>query len=476
MRTLNWLFFLVFLFQNWNGFPSVNSTRQANCNTPSYFSVRFHPDDRLRVGDLVSFDVSSTRKGIDFSKQKLVLEIGNQEIATAGFGNVGEGSYRSVMQWAWDTKGLSPGIYQLTISIMPAGITWTQQVPLLEPVADANSYQWKTSQTDCCEIHYISNTAAERDLKQLLPIIETKAEQAAAAMYTTLPSLKFAVNLIPRNLGHGGFTTDEIFVSYPDHPYTGADFSQVLEHEMIHLLDAGLGGEYRPILLVEGLAVFTTGGHYKKEPLVGRAAALYRLGWYIPLNYLANNFYPSQHEIGYLEASTVVAYMVDTWGRDAFSNFYRDIQASKGGDSDAIDNALQRHFSISFKQLEDRYISMLNNQPVNPDLMMDVRYSTEIYDTLRYYQQSLDPSAYYRQLWIPSGKDSRSRQIVGDYLRHPEGHNNKEIENLFANTSQALRAGQYTKIEGVLHTIQQRLLKLPLLNCPVKNSITLLLN
>jgi hypothetical protein len=476
MRILNWLLCLVFLLQNWSSYPTATAIQQAACSIPSGFSVRLHPDDELREGDLVSFEVSATRQGIDFIKQKLVVAVKKQEIGTAGFGNVGDGSFHSVLLWAWDTKGLQPGNYTLTFSIMPAGIVWTQTVTLHVPLADSNSFQWKTVQTDCCVINYISHTAAERDIAQLLPIIQDRAEQAAEALHTSLPSQKIVINLIPRNLGHGGFTTDEIFVSYPDHPFTDADFSQLLEHEMIHRLDTDLGGKYRPIFFVEGLAVFATGGHYKKEPLVGRAAALYQLGWYIPLSYLADNFYPSQHEIGYLEASTVIAYMVDTWGWDAFSSFYRDIQPSKGGDSKAIDDALQRHFSISFKQLEDRYTVMLESQPVNPDLVKDVRYTIELYDTLRLYQQELDPSAYYRQLWTPSGKDARARQIVNDYLRHPDSQINQEIENLLAVTSQSLRAGQYNSIEGNLYTIQQRLLRLPKPICPLKNTVSLLLN
>jgi hypothetical protein len=141
-----------------------------------------------------------------------------------------------------------------------------------------------------------------------------------------------------------------------------------------------------------------------------------------------------------------------------------------------IDDALQRHFSISFKQLEDRYMVMLESQPVNPDLMKDVRYTVELYDTLRLYQQELDPSAYYRQLWTPSGKDARARQIVSDYLRHPDSQINQEIENLMAVTSRSLRAGQYGSIEGNLFTIQQRLLRLPKPICPLTNTVSLLLN
>ena len=139
------------------------------------------------------------------------------------------------------------------------------------------------------------------------------------------------ITLMSRVLGHGGFASQDIDISYLDRNYAGSDFGLVLHHEMIHILDGRLGGDFRPSLLVEGLAVYETGGHFKKEPLMPRAAALLPgetgLGWYIPLAELADNFYLSQHEIGYLEGATLIEYMVNTWGWDAFSSFYRDIHA-----------------------------------------------------------------------------------------------------------------------------------------------------
>jgi hypothetical protein len=466
------------LSQNWSGFPAATVIlQQVDCSVPSGFSVRFHPDDELRAGDQVSIEVTATRRGIDFNHQAVSVSWKTQLLGKAGFGNTGFGSFNAVLQWVWNTQGLSPGTYQLSFAVLPSGISWTQTVTLHDPLPDANLYQWKAFQTDCCVVNYISHTAVERDLSHLVPLVQARAEQAAAALHTTLPSDRIVINLIPRVLGQGGFTTDEIYVSYPDQPFSDADFGQVLEHEMIHRLDAEMGGKYKPIFFVEGLAVYTTGGHYNKEPLVGRAAALYRLGWYLPLGYLADNFYPSQHETSYLEAATVITYMVNTWGWDAFLSFYHDIQASKSGDADAIDKALQQHFSITFEQLEDRYITMLENQPVNPDLENDVRSTFELYDAMRSYQQKLDPSAYYRQLWTPSAKDARAKQIVGDYLRHPVAPINQEIEGLLAAASQDLISGRYSAVESNLFTIQQRLLKLPVQNCaPEYNTASLTLS
>ena len=98
-------------------------------------------------------------------------------------------------------------------------------------------------------------------------------------------------------------------------------------------MDAALGGDYRPIMLVEGLAVFLTGGHYEPEPVVLQAAILARDGGYLPLELLAEDFYSHQHEESYLEAASLVAYMVQTWGWDGFNQFYRDIHLLTGQNS-----------------------------------------------------------------------------------------------------------------------------------------------
>ena len=71
-----------------------------------------------------------------------------------------------------------------------------------------------------------------------------------------------------------GLQSDGIWVSYLDRNYAGSNSEIVFHHEMVHVLDSRLGGELRPTILVEGLAVYLSGGHFKYEPLIPRAAAL----------------------------------------------------------------------------------------------------------------------------------------------------------------------------------------------------------
>ena len=166
-------------------------------------------------------------------------------------------------------------------------------------------------------------------IKQLLEILDGQAESASQLLEVGLESLDkpIVVVFMPRVLGHGGFASQEISVSYLDRNYAGRGTPTVLHHEIVHVLDGHLGGGLRPTILIEGLAVYLSGGHFKPEPLMPRAAALLPpepgcaqavsvpigqvcgLDWYIPMDELVDDFYLEQHEISYLEAGALVEFM-----------------------------------------------------------------------------------------------------------------------------------------------------------------------
>jgi hypothetical protein len=271
------------------------------------------------------------------------------------------------------------------------------------------------------------------------------------------------VTLMPRVLGHGGFASGEIYISYLDRNYAGSNLDLVLNHEMVHILDARLGGELRPTLFVEGIAVYLTGGHFKTEPLLPRAAALLApaqhesglgLDWYLPLGPLADDFYMSQHEIGYLQAGALVQYMVETWGWEAFTNFYRDIHPHPDGkQSLAIDVALQAHLAINLAQLEERFLATLMEQEVTQALYDDVRLTVAFYDTVRRYQQAMDTSAYFLTAWLPNGGQMRELGIVADLVRHPSSVDNMALETLLVSADDQLEAGHYDQTEMSLDAV-----------------------
>jgi hypothetical protein len=257
-----------------------------------------------------------------------------------------------------------------------------------------------------------------------------------------------------RVLGHSGFTSDAIYVSYLDRNYSGRATAQVLHHEMVHWFDGKQGGDLRPTILVEGLAVYLSGGHFKPEDLPPRAAALLDLGWYIPLRQLTDNFYPSQHEIGYIEAGALVEYLVETYGWDDFNAFYRDIHpAPSPSQSDAIDAALQKHFQISFQELEANWLASLRALPEDPAARGDVVDTVRFFETVRRYQVLFDPSAYFQTAWLPGEKEMRQRGIVADFLRHPDASINKYLETLLVQADAGLRAGNYGPAGHILGAV-----------------------
>jgi hypothetical protein len=241
----------------------------------------------------------------------------------------------------------------------------------------------------------------------------------------------------------------------------------VLHHEMVHILDARLGGEWRPSLFVEGVAVYLSGGHFKPEPVIPRAAALLELpgedpddeyGWFIPLSELVVDFYDTQHEIGYLQAAALVGYMEERWGWEAFDAFYRSIPSPEDlSHSEALDAALLEHFGLTLAELELDFIGMLQQELVTADHIEDVRLTVEIYDTVRRYQRSFDQSAYFRTAWLLWNEEMRSRGIVADYLRRPEAPENLGLETLLVGAHQRFLQGDYSGAQNFLDAVNASL-------------------
>lgn len=421
------------------------------------FKVRLHPDGPLYSGDQVSAEVIAPAD-LDIKDLKVSVSLSGVQLGQAAFAKYGIGERaQATLYWMWDTAGLAPGEYPLVYTLLPGGMTFTETVTLLPsglvPPPEPEAH-WVTTTSDCCTLHYITGTAAQRDLDELEKMIDEQAQDVSRLLEAEFEK-SISIVLLPRVLGHGGFTSNEISVSYLDRNYAGSSPQIVLHHELVHALDSSLGGDLRPTFLLEGLAVYLSGGHFKSEPLMPRAAALLDLDWYLPLRPLADDFYPSQHEIGYLEAGALVEFMVETWGWQAFSNFYRDIHPGPEGasQSQAISAALRQHFELSFDDLEERFLQALRAEQVTEDSRQDVRQTVRLYDAVRKYQQTLDPSAYFMTAWLPDGEQMRQRGIVADYLRHPASMDNLVVETMLVSADAYLREGNYSRAGNYLDAI-----------------------
>lgn len=432
------------------------------------YTVRMHPDGQLFVGDRVSFEVIAPPEG-EARQVSVQVRLGYndvQELGNASFVPFGiQGRLQATLTWIWDTRLLDPGDYTLYFTLQPQNLTWSEVVTLLpayrRDVLEAQA-EWTSAHSSCCTVYYLTHTEAERDLKLLLEEIDLQAQEASQRLGVQL-SNPITLTILSRPLGHGGFTSQDIYVSYVDRNYTSGNLEMILRHEMIHVLDAHLGGDFRPSLLVEGLAVYLAGGHFKPEPLLPRAAALLQmsdtgsntgLGWYIPLRDLADNFYNSQHEIGYLEAGALVAFMIQRWGWQDFSDFYRDIRLnSNNTPSQAIEQALRRHFDLNFAALESKFLEELRRQVIPDGMMDDLRLTIAFYDTVRLYQQLLDPSAYFLTPWLVDVQEMRRLGVTADYLRRPVEPINLALETMLAQAGRELEAGRFSQVEQLLQAV-----------------------
>ena len=409
-----------------------------------------HPDGPLIVGDQVSFEVLTPDSGLPACKS-VRISLAGTIVAEENIGSYGMGGRsQATFYWAWDTRGLAAGNYDLTFTLLPGLAHWNEKITLL-PVSSLPppepQARWLELETSCCVIHFISGTDAENDLDSLKVMLDVQAADVEKRMGMKFNG-KIPLTFLPRTLGHGGFTSDGIYVSYLHQNYAGSTAQQVAHHEMVHWLDGQIGGMLRPSILQEGLAVYMSDGHFKVEPILPRAAAIFELGWYIPLRRLADSFYLSQHEIGYVEAAALVSYMVTTYGWERYNSFYRSIEPVPAiTEAAAIDRALQAHFGLTLEQLEEKYIAYLHKQSVSETTRTDLRLTVAFYDTVRRYEAGMDPSAYFLNAWLPNVPKMRQRNIVADFLRHPVGVMNRQIESLLVAGDAELRSANYTAAE-----------------------------
>jgi hypothetical protein len=313
---------------------------------------------------------------------------------------------------------------------------------------------WIKTETDCCIIHVLQQTAAYRDLGQLQGLVESAVSQASSRL-NELPQEPIEVYFIERTIGQGGFAGSEMVVTYTDRPYITGELYELLVHEAVHVLDRQFAPQ-RMKMLAEGLAVWATGGHYKQEDLNTRMAALLRLNEYIPLATLADNFYPAQHEIGYLEAGALVTFLVDRAGWPTFREFYSNATASDGGsEAEALDANLRAYYGLSLEELENEWLAAL--QAIQPSELeiADLRTSIRLYDMARRYQTLYDPSAYFRTAWLPHPSEVQERGNTADLTRHPNTETNIAIEIMLRAADEALRAQDANRANVLLDSVSR---------------------
>ncbi len=455
--------------------PSPTATPEA-APTDLYLTVDdvvLYPGPELYSGDLVTIDVDPRNLG-SIEPRALSVRVYRQSIDPTHViaeGGVGyptfDGVPRARLAWAWDTTGeqgqqtliawLDPddrvqegdedptnNLVTLTVRILPRA-----ELPPLEAATS-----WDAEATSCCFLHYLTGTSAERDLS----VITTTAAEAVAQVEEQLGltlTEPLDVYLLGRVIGHGGYAYEALALSYLDRHYAGYDLAVVVRHEATHVLDGQFVAAYPPALLREGLATWIGGGHFKPEPIPERAAALLTLDYYISLEPLTDDFYRQQHEVGYLEGAAFVDFLVDTFGWERFRLFYGGFSAETVSESDRLDAVLQEHFQLDLAEAERSFLAWLEDHPPGEAQVRDLYDTVYLFDTIRRYQEALDPSAYWLSGWLPNPTEGSRRGIEADFLRHPRAPENIALETMLIAARENLRAERYEEGEALINAVNR---------------------
>ena len=310
---------------------------------------------------------------------------------------------------------------------------------------------WLVNETDCCVLHYISATAAARDIDFIAEQFQQAAEEVASITGGSIEA-KLNVYLIDRIWGNGGFASDDgLVISYTDRYYGPTIGEKGLEtlarHELAHVTDlpgpAGDGVSFN----YEGMAVYVAGGHYKPEPLAERGAALYDLGYYVPVGESID-----QHELNYLHAAAVLTYIADAYGSDKIWEFLTADVDSKDGQVTPLETAIQNTLGISLDQFDQDFEAWLESKEPAKQLD-DLRLTIALQDVRRQYQETYTPPPYFIA-WDVAETVARA-EYLPVLIREADAPTNTAAELLIADAQQAIIEGDYVQAEQRIKVLEQ---------------------
>ena len=425
------------------------------------FSVEFFPGSPHYVGDVLSARITYTGEG-DMGGQEIQIALADepeQVLDTASFSRF---TNQAIFYWFLNTENFRPGHLRFTLEIPETNEKWGTGLNLL-PNPDWREGAWDSVHTLCCTLHYITGTDSANDLLKLQQIVDERSAEALAQFFPDdPPDVSFfeeplGVVLVPIVVGHGGFARDEAVMTYTERNWAGIDFEILVHHEIVHVIDRRVNTEGpRPSLLVEGIAVYYSGGHYRQGDPMLRAAALLEMDMYLPLTEITDDFYAAQHEIGYMQAAALVAYLEGILGREGYLDFYFNLP--EGESPTAIISAgLEAYLGMDLAAVETEFITYLETLEPDDGIKDDVRLTVAVYDMLRRYQTIVFPSAHFRTAWWPPIEPMREAGIVGDYAFREKSPFDIIIENLFLEIHTSFETGDYLLIENNLAIIDDYL-------------------
>jgi hypothetical protein len=146
--------------------------------------------------------------------------------------------------------------------------------------------------------------------------------------------------------------------------------------------------------------------------------------------------------------------LIERNGLDALKLFLRAVGRQRGDDADAVDQALRQTYSLRLDEIEREWLTHLRTLAVSLLQREDLDVTIAYYDTVRRYEQAFDPSAYYRQIWVPNLRRAESLDIVADFYRHPNADEDVALETILIAAHDAQRAGDWASARRLLKSIK----------------------
>jgi hypothetical protein len=417
--------------------------------------VRVFPGPLHYEGDVLTFEVVVHNLDDLENDEEITIALDDQQIPDTRpfrtFSQLREDAL--VFSQVWDTTGQA-GMHKITVrlpessnSVTPEISVFVEVLPESQRPEQERQAQWTSLQLDCCVVHYMTGTAASRDIDTLADLIETNVADVRTTLNVFPMQGRIPIVLIDNLWGNGAYSEDAIVISYVDRAYNALDFEMALRHEVTHQM-ARSATRQPPLILTEGLAVTVAGGHYRPENIPVRAAALLRLDDYIPLADLTGGFRNYQHERAYIEAGALTTYLVQTYGWERYLSFYRT-NVRNAGSVAWLEAALARHFGITLNMLEASFKAWLGSQAVAEADLQDVQQTIRLYDTMRRYQELFAPY----QEHLPDFASAFESNLTAPFIREATAPENLALETLLISAHQAHREGRFGDGSALLQAI-----------------------
>ncbi|HSL30724.1 MAG TPA: hypothetical protein VK900_16100, partial [Anaerolineales bacterium] len=431
--------------------PASDQTPQTSSNIPASDDpaqltaagrVTAYPGPEHYAGDVLTFEIVNDGS---FGDETLTVSmtLDDQEpreiSATASWNGV-------LVPLALDTTDLT-GRHTLKLTTEDGRLNeiYTFEVlPSDQRPANEEEALWLEREIDCCVLHYISGTAAGRDIEYIMDNFEQAAEEFAAITGSEIDP-KLDVYIMDRIWGNGGFGGNgELVISYFDRyygPTIGEEGLQTLaRHEFTHAAGVGLpitgnGVNFNS----EGLAVYVAGGHYKPEPLAERGAALYDLGYFETVT----GFIP-QHELSYLHPAAMLTYIVETYGMEKMWEFLGSDDNPEDDQPGSMEAAFQSTFGVSVPEFDAAFQAWLESHEPGEQLD-DLRLTIELQDLRRQYQSTYSPPPNFL---LGSAADAVARpEYLPIVIREARAPANVAVEMIIAHAQQAILDRDYAQAE-----------------------------